>query len=34
VSLELDGPAGSDRDLLGIGLAVEYVLGHLPPPTI
>jgi mandelamide amidase len=34
VSLELDGPAGSDRDLLGIGLAVESVLGHLPPPTI
>lgn len=34
VSLELDGPAGSDRDLLGIGLAVESVLGHLPPPII
>ena len=34
VSLELDGPAGSDRDLLGIGLAVESVLGRLPPPTI
>jgi mandelamide amidase len=34
VSLELDGPAASDRALLGIGLAVESVLGHLPPPTI
>lgn len=34
VSLELDGPAGSDRDLLAIGLAVEAVLGRLPPPAI
>ena len=34
VCLELDGPAGSDRALLGIGLAIESVLGHLPPPTI
>ena len=34
VSLELDGPASSDRALLGIGLAVESVLGHLPSPTI
>jgi mandelamide amidase len=34
VCLELDGPAGSDRALLGIGLAIENVLGHLPPPTI
>jgi mandelamide amidase len=34
VSLELDGPAASDRALLGIGLALESVLGHLPPPTI
>ncbi len=32
VSLELDAPAGSDRDLLRIGLAIEMVLGHLPPP--
>lgn len=32
VSLELDGPAGSDRALLGIGLAIETVLGHIPPP--
>jgi mandelamide amidase len=34
VCLELDGPAGSDRDLLSIGLAIESVLGHLPPPAI
>jgi mandelamide amidase len=32
VCLELDGPAGSDRALLGIGLAIESVLGHLPKP--
>ena len=34
VCLELDGPTGSDRALLGIGLAIESVLGHLPPPAI
>jgi mandelamide amidase len=34
VCLELDGPAGSDRALLAIGLAIEPVLGHLPPPAI
>ena len=34
VCLELDGPAGSDRALLGIGLAIESVLGHLPPPMV
>lgn len=38
VAIELDGPAGSDRMLLGIGLAVEALLGPLlcplasPPP--
>jgi Asp-tRNA(Asn)/Glu-tRNA(Gln) amidotransferase A subunit family amidase len=32
VGLELDGPAGSDRKLLAIGLAVERELGRLPPP--
>ena len=32
VCLELDGPAGSDRAMLGIGLAIESVLGHIPPP--
>ena len=34
VTLEIDGPAGSDRELLGIGLAIEKVLGHLPPPIV
>jgi Asp-tRNA(Asn)/Glu-tRNA(Gln) amidotransferase A subunit family amidase len=31
VGIELDGPAGSDRRLLGIGLAVEALLGVLRP---
>lgn len=32
VGLELDGPAGSDRRLVGIGLSLEQLLGRLPPP--
>ncbi|MBI2753116.1 MAG: indoleacetamide hydrolase [Betaproteobacteria bacterium] len=32
IGLELDGPAGSDRKLLAIGLALENVFGHLPAP--
>jgi len=32
VALEFDGPAGSDRSVLALGLAVEAVLGKLPPP--
>jgi Asp-tRNA(Asn)/Glu-tRNA(Gln) amidotransferase A subunit family amidase len=32
MGIELDGPAGSDRRLLAIGLAVEALLGRLPPP--
>ncbi|MBL8326324.1 MAG: indoleacetamide hydrolase [Rubrivivax sp.] len=32
VGLELDGPAGSDRRLLAIGLAIEKLLGPLPAP--
>ncbi len=32
VALELDGSVGSDRSLLALGLAVEGVLGKLPPP--
>ncbi|MGH2453781.1 MAG: indoleacetamide hydrolase [bacterium] len=32
VGLELDGPAGSDRGLLAIGLAIEAEFGFLPPP--
>jgi mandelamide amidase len=34
VGLALDGPAGSDRTLLAIGLAVEEVLGPLPAPKL
>ena len=33
IGLELDGPAGSDRRLLGIGLAVEAALGRMPAPA-
>lgn len=32
VGIELDGPAGSDRKLFGIGMAVEAVLGRLGTP--
>ncbi len=32
VALEFDGPAGSDRALLGLGLTLERTLGRLPPP--
>jgi mandelamide amidase len=31
VGLELDGPAGSDRRLIAIGMALERVLGRLAP---
>ncbi|MFI4973840.1 MAG: indoleacetamide hydrolase [Caulobacterales bacterium] len=34
VGLELDGPAGSDRHLLGVGLAIEAALGPLPAPAL
>ena len=33
IGIELDGPAGSDRRLLAIGLAVEALLGRLPAPV-
>jgi mandelamide amidase len=32
VGLEIDGPIGSDAKLLGLGLAIEAVLGSAPPP--
>jgi len=32
--MELDGPAGSDRALLSIGLAVHRAWGQLPAPRI
>jgi len=34
VGIELDGPVGSDRRLLAIGIAFENLLGVLAPPTI
>jgi indoleacetamide hydrolase len=34
VGLELDSPAGSDRALLAVGLAVEQELGRLPAPNL
>ena len=34
VSLELDGPVGTDRRLLTIGRAVEAVIGKLPAPAV
>ncbi len=33
VGLEIDGPAGSDRDLLAVALALEKILGQLPAPA-
>lgn len=32
LGLEFDGPVGSDRALLRLGLAIEAALGPLPPP--
>jgi mandelamide amidase len=32
VGLEIDGPVRSDRDLLGIGSAIESLLGGVPAP--
>ena len=32
VGLEIDGPLGSDRRLLGLGLSVEALLGRAPAP--
>jgi mandelamide amidase len=32
VGLELDGPLGGDRRLLGVAMAVETLLPRLPPP--
>src|SRR4051812_18355023 len=33
VGLELDGPVGSDRKLLAVGMAMEKVFGRLPSPS-
>ena len=32
VAIEIDGPAGHDRRLLGIGLAIEALFGRFTPP--
>jgi len=32
VGIEIDGPSGSDRRLLGIALTLEKILGRLPAP--
>ena len=34
IGIEFDGPNGQDRQLLALALAVEKVLGQLPPPSI
>ena len=33
VGIELDGPAGSDRRLVAIGMAMEQLFGRLPAPA-
>ena len=33
IALEFDGPAGSDRSLLALGLSLERVLGTVPAPS-
>jgi mandelamide amidase len=32
LGVEIDGPAGSDRHLLAIGLELERILGAVPAP--
>lgn len=34
VGLEIDGPIGSDITLLGLGLSMEKLFGHAPPPKV
>jgi len=34
IALEFDGPAGSDRALLALGLALEGALGSIPAPKL
>ena len=34
VGLEIDGPEGSDQQVLAIGLALETILPELPAPKI
>jgi mandelamide amidase len=32
IGIEIDGPANSDRRLLGVALTIEKILGRLPAP--
>jgi mandelamide amidase len=34
VGLELDGWAGGDAALLGLGMAAEAAIGRIPPPPL
>lgn len=34
VGMEIDGPVGSDKRLLGIGMAMESLFGTLPAPNV
>lgn len=34
IGLEIDGPIGSDVMLLGLGMSMEKLLGHAPPPKL
>jgi mandelamide amidase len=34
VTLEFDGPKGTDRAIIGLGLSAERVLGRIPAPRI
>ncbi|CAB3791555.1 indoleacetamide hydrolase [Pararobbsia alpina] len=34
VGLSIDGPAGSDRTLLSLGLTIESILGSIAPPQL
>jgi indoleacetamide hydrolase len=34
IAMEFDGPTGSDRELLALGLNLERVLGRLPAPKL
>jgi mandelamide amidase len=34
VGLEIDALPGHDSELLGLGMAVEKVIGRIPPPAL
>jgi indoleacetamide hydrolase len=34
VGVEFDAPAGTDRELLALGVALEQALGHIPAPRL